>query len=83
MAARARVGEIAATLADLSDKEVGLRLPSLPEDVRRFVLVYRKGTQGEAKLREGLLRTIRPTGNVLPGYTPSYAMGRMLEKATS
>ena len=83
VAARARVAEVAVTLAELSDKEVGLRLSSLPEDVRRFVFTYRKGVQGEARLREGLLRTIPPTGNALPGYTPSYAMGRMLEEATS
>ena len=74
-------------LAALSDKEVGLRLPSLPEDVRRFVFTHRRahrrGAQGEARLREGLLRFIHPTGNALPGYTPSYAMGRVLEEAAS
>ncbi len=29
----------------------------------------------------GVIRSIRPTGNVLDGYTPSYAMNRVLDKS--
>jgi hypothetical protein len=29
------------------------------------------------------MRSIRPTGNTLAGYVPSYAMGRVLEDAVS
>jgi RNA ligase len=29
------------------------------------------------------MRSIRPTGNELPGYEPSYAMGRVLEEIVS
>ena len=36
-----------------------------------------------ADARESLMRSIRPTGNALAGYVPSYAMGRVLEDATS
>jgi RNA ligase len=35
------------------------------------------------KARDWLMRSIRPTGNVLAGSVPSYAMGRVLEDATS
>ncbi len=35
------------------------------------------------KLRESLMRSIRPTGNALPGYMPSYGMGRILDDARS
>ncbi|WP_435018527.1 T4 RnlA family RNA ligase [Tundrisphaera sp. TA3] len=69
-------------LADLSDKEVGLRLATIPEDARRFVFPYRKN-DGElltGRTRETIFRAIRPTGNVLPGYQPSYAMNRVLEE---
>jgi hypothetical protein len=31
-------------------------------------------------LNDILLRMIRPTGNVLPGYVPSYAMNRVVEE---
>jgi hypothetical protein len=28
-----------------------------------------------------MFRMVRPTGNVLEGYTPSYAMGRVMDEA--
>lgn len=67
----------------LSDKELGLRLASLPDDIRPFVFPFRKATTDEArgKLRLAMLRTIRPAGNVLDGYVPSYAMDRVLSEA--
>lgn len=78
-----RVAEAAASVAHLSDKELGLSLESLPVDVRRFVFGFRKAGCIDGKQRQTLLRLIRPTANELPGYIPSFAMGRMLEDALS
>lgn len=76
----ARIEQAAEPVADLADKEVGLRLNEFPESVRRFIFPYRKnGTPFTGRTREALFRAIRPTGNVLPGYIPSYAMNRVAE----
>jgi RNA ligase len=83
VALEARVAEAAAAVAHLSDKELGLALNAQPEDVRPYLFFYRKTGRIEGRARETLMRAIRPTGNVLPGYEPSYAMGRMLEEADS
>ena len=78
----ARVAAAAAELAHLSDKEVGLRLSTLDPQVRPFIFHWRKaGGQIEGRARETLYRTVRPTGNALPGYAPSYAMGRVMDEA--
>lgn len=78
-----RACETAAAVDGLSDKEVGLRLSSFPEDIRRFIFPLRKfGSLLEGRTREALFRSIRPTGNKLEGYTPSYAMNRVTEEAT-
>jgi RNA ligase len=79
----ARVAEVAASIAHLSDRELGLSLNSLPADVRPYLFGFRKSGAIVGRYREGLMRSIRPTGNVLVGYAPSYAMGRVLEDATS
>jgi RNA ligase len=70
-------------LVGLTDKEVGLRLASFPDRVRRFIFPYRKngGDLLSDRTRELVFRTIRPTGNVLDGYMPSYAINRVMEEA--
>lgn len=75
------VAREAAAVADLTDKEVGLRLASYPEMVRRFLFPYRKagGDLFSGRSREALFREIRPTGNRLDGYEPSYAINRVQE----
>lgn len=78
-----RVAEVSASVAHMSDKELGLSLNSLPADVRPYLFGYRKSGAVTGKSRDTLMRSIRPTGNALAGYTPSYAMGRMLEDAAS
>ena len=76
-----RIQAAAAAVDGLSDKEVGLRLGSFPEDVRRFIFPLRKfGSLLDGRTREALFRSIRPTGNRLEGYTPSYAMNRITEE---
>jgi RNA ligase len=82
-ALEARVRAAAAAVSDLSDKELGLTLAAQPEDVRPYLFAWRKAGRFEGRARESLMRAIRPTGNVLHGYEPSYAMGRMLEEAES
>ena len=79
----ARVTEVAASIAHLSDKELGLSLNSLPADARPYLFGFRKSGAITGKSRESLMRSVRATGNVLAGYVPSYAMGRVLEDATS
>jgi len=80
-AIEARVSEAAAAVSHLSDKELGLTLKSMPEDVRPYLFGFRKSGGIVGKTRDSLMRSIRPTGNVLPGYVPSYAMGRVLDDA--
>ncbi|OWK41999.1 T4 RnlA family RNA ligase [Fimbriiglobus ruber] len=73
----------AEAVAGLTDKEVGLRLATFPETVRRFIFPFRNngGDLLSGKTRELVFRTIRPTGNVLEGYVPSYAINRVMDEA--
>lgn len=82
-AVEARVAEAAASVAHLSNKELGLALNLLPEDARPFLFAFRKAGAIAGKSRDSLMRSIRPTGNVLVGYVPSYAMGRVLDDVAS
>jgi RNA ligase len=70
-------------VADLSDKDVGLRLESFPAEVRRFIFPYRKagGDLMSGRTRDLVFRTIRPDGNRLDGYAPSSAMSRVMDEA--
>lgn len=74
---------MAASVAHLSDKELGLSLNSVPADARLYLFGFRKSAAITGKSRESLMRSIRPTGNVLAGYVPSYGIGRVLDDATS
>lgn len=78
-----QVREEAAAVAAWTDKDVGLRLAQWPEPVRSFIFPYRKsgGDLTAGKARQALFRAIRPTGNILDGYTPSYAMNRVTDEA--
>jgi RNA ligase len=79
------LGQVAATadaLAHLTDKEVGLQLKSLPDTVRPFIFNWRNtGGKLEGRAHDVLLRMIRPTGNELSGYQPSYALTRVMEES--
>jgi RNA ligase len=67
---------------NLSDKELGLRLNELDEVERKFIYHYRN--QGvkfpEGRTRERFIDLIRPTGNKLEGYNPSWSMNRVSEE---
>jgi RNA ligase len=73
----------AESVADLSDKEVGLRLDTFPAELRRFIFPYRKsgGDLLSGRTRDLLFRSIRPDGNRLEGYAPSTAMNRVMDEA--
>ncbi len=78
-----RVVAVAAPLDGLPDKDVGLRLAEFPEPERSFIFPYRKG-EGDllsGRARRALFRAVRPTANRLDGYTPSYAMNRVMEES--
>ena len=79
----AAVAYEAGLVSHLSDKEVGLRLPEWPEPIRSFIFPYRKngGDLMTGRARKALFRVIRPTGNTLLGYTPSYAINRVMDEA--
>jgi RNA ligase len=79
-----RVATLARGLEGVSDKELGLRLTSIDPDLRPHIFTYRKkpGSLLEGRTRQALFRGIRPTGNVLPGYVPSFAMNRLMDEAT-
>jgi RNA ligase len=65
----------AAVLDGVPDRDVAGRLGEVPAHLRPYVFAVRKDPLG-AKLRAALFRLIRPAGNVLPGYVPSFAMMR-------
>lgn len=77
------VADLAASIADLSDKEVGLRLGTLDPALRGFVFPFRNGGGDllSGRTRQMLFRAIRPTANVLAGYRPSFAMNRIVDEA--
>jgi RNA ligase len=79
-----RVADLARDLEDVADKDVGLRLGTLDPELRPFIFSWRKqrGDLLKGRSREVVFRAIRPTGNVLPGYVPSYALGRVLDEAS-
>ncbi len=65
---RDAVERVLLPLADLTNKEVGVRLATLEPLARRYAFASRKG---EEAVRKQLFEDIRPDGNVLPGYTPT------------
>lgn len=81
------VAEVASTAnvtSTLSDKDVGLALNTYSPVVRKLIFPYRKSNGNlleNQRSREALFRFLRPTGNRLEGYTPSYAMNRVMDEA--
>ncbi len=78
-----RIATAAAAVAELSDKELGLALNGLPADVRGYLFGWRKsGGKLTGKPLQSALRDVRPNGDVLPGYRPSFALNRLLEESS-
>jgi len=71
----------AARLGELSDKEVGIRLQrgEIAEPARPYIFARRRSPASwaqEPRSRLSILRSLRPTGNQLAGYSPStYILG--------
>jgi RNA ligase len=76
----AATAEEAAKWAAASDKEIGLALKTIPDPARSFIFAHRKGQMNEDRTRQALFRMVRPVGNDLPGYTPSYGLRRAAEE---
>lgn len=74
------VADEAEKVRNLSDKDVGLSLGSFPEEVRRFIFLYRKGGGDllSGRSRDLVFRSIRPDANRLDGYRPSSAVNRVM-----
>lgn len=74
----------AASVAHLGDKEVGLRLNQFPADIRGLIFTLRKQKDSllSGRSRQVIFRSIRPTGNELPGYVPSYAINRLQDESS-
>lgn len=77
------VEEMAASVADLSDKDPGLALTSIPKRMWPYLFGFRKAEAIKGGARDSAMHSIRPAANVLPGYRASFAMGWVLEDATS
>lgn len=74
----------------LSDKELGLLLQSeegvrlFPDYVRKLIFMWRKGGEGwmdKGRGREALFKEIRPTSNVLEGYSTGSVLKRVIGEA--
>jgi RNA ligase len=68
-----------ARVADKTNREVAAMLDTFDPRARRFVLARRKKGDGmvtDKQARAALFDAIRPTGNVLAGYTPSESLQR-------
>jgi RNA ligase len=78
-----RIEEAAAAVAHKPDKELGTSLDEVAADVRPFIFSYRKaGNRLEGKTLANVWKAVRPTANVLPNYTPSYALIRVIDEAS-
>jgi len=78
-----RIEAEAASVAHLSDKELGLSLAALDPETRGFVFEVRKHAPDwiKGRARQKLFERIRPEANVLPGYKPSFMMSRVQEES--
>ena len=72
------VRDVVKSVEHLSDKELGLSLGTLDKRAQPFVFDWRKsgGKLGPRSMAT-MFRGVRPTGNVLAGYTPSFAVNRV------
>jgi RNA ligase len=66
-----RIERLAGLMATFTDKQLALALPT---DVRGFVFAWRRSGALTGKSLSSIWRSVRPTGNQLPGYTASHEM---------
>lgn len=79
----AEVGQFAASVAHLEDKDVGKMREEIPPSIFAKLFFYRRNPdlRSDRRAFEKILREIKPKGNVLPGYTPSATLTRMVGDA--
>ena len=72
------IARSAAEVAHLSDKDVGLKLKEMPRATAPYIFKFRQDPDllKDARIRQRLLKDIRPIANQLEGYQPSYAIQR-------
>ena len=72
------IARSAAEVAHLSDKDVGLKLKEMPPATAPYIFKFRQDPDllKDARIRQRLLKDIRPIANQLEGYQPSYAIQR-------
>lgn len=72
----------ATLFSDKSDKELGLAQNNIPDPMRALIFPYRKGNGDlySGRARNVLFKMVRPTGNVLEGYTPSTSMHKVMDE---
>ena len=63
-----------------TDKEVGLALENISEPARSFLFSFRRGRMDDTRTVASIYRRIRPSGNEISGYVPSYALARASEE---
>ncbi len=71
-----KVQATALAMGDMDDKQVGLSLGTMDPAVRPFIFAYRKygSIMENDRTRRAMMAAVRPDGNVLDGYEPSYKM---------
>jgi len=77
------VAAFAREVESLSDREIGLMHGSIDRAVFGRIFAYRQNPDlmSDPRARDRLFRDIRPDGNVLEGYEPSYALTRIVGEA--
>jgi RNA ligase len=78
-----RVTDLGHSTLGMTDKEVGLQLHTYPKDIRSLIFPYRKVKDIllDKKARRQVFDRVRPTGNHLPGYTPTSSMNALIEES--
>lgn len=66
--------------SDVSDRELGQALKSVPDPARKFLFALRKGQMMKGRTKESFFKMFRPAENQLEGYVPSYARKRAQEE---
>ena len=77
------VAGFAREVEHLSDREIGLMHGSVDPQIFGRIFAYRKNPDllSDPRARERLFRDVRPVGNALEGYEPSYAWTKIVGEA--
>lgn len=73
-----RLTEAEKPFVDVPDRDLAPLIAHLPNDLRSYMFAMRRGRRGDPRYAKTLLKAVRPTGDVLPGYVPSHALERIM-----